>query len=234
MLIIVLVLNLRPLRIQQVIQNHKHFSRLKIYTDCAVLSRTVTIIITQSQLCPWGVQYGVWRYEERRSDSLHNRNVHKTSTRKGDSYEEFWNASKGEMTTNELLKNEQQSIQSKGTEQRMPYLGRDTCSSYSIHNMFWGVGNGADTREDSALRARSASPKMRQLHECSQIRTTQLTHSHPSKHNFSEHGGSMLGCWLALVNSTQTEVSLGEGTLVKELPPSIWSVAMSLEHFHDW
>lgn len=87
---------------------------------------------------------------------------------------------------------------------------------------------------DSALRARSASSKMQQLRECSQIRTTQvITYSHPSKHNFSEHEGSMLGCWLALVNLTQTEVSLGEGILVKELPPSIWPVAMSLGHFHD-
>lgn len=119
MLITVLVLNLRPLRIHQVIQSHKHFSRLNIYTDCGVLSRTITIIITQSHICPWGVQYGVWRYEERRSDSLHNRNVHETSTRKGGSHEKFWNASKGEMTTNELLKNEQKSIQSSRMQTRI-------------------------------------------------------------------------------------------------------------------
>lgn len=40
-------------------------------------------------------------------------------------------------------------------------------------------------------------------------------------------------CRLDFVNLAQSGVTLEEGTLIEELPPSDWSVSMSVGHFLD-
>lgn len=38
-------------------------------------------------------------------------------------------------------------------------------------------------------------------------------------------------CWLGFVNLSQTRVAWEDGTSVEKLPPSVWPVGMSTEHF---